>query len=258
MCFDSTARPPIDPIAGGALDTRELTLTSADGSVMGAFAARAAAPTGVGVVILPDIRGLHTYYKELAVRCAEHGMDTVAFDFFGRTAGVGDRGDSFEWQPHVAQTKASQIRDDVAACVAYLRASEGGAPRAIVTIGFCFGGSNSWLQAAGGHGLAAAIGFYGRPLGPTRDGSPAPVDRVADFACPVLGLFGGGDAGIPPEAVAAFEAALTQAGVPHELHTYPDAPHSFFDRHYVAWADASADAWQRILRFITAHTAVKP
>jgi carboxymethylenebutenolidase len=155
----------------------------------------------------------------------------------------------------VAQTKADQISTDVAACLAYLRSPAGGAPRSAFTIGFCFGGSNSWLQAANGHGLAGAIGFYGRPLGPTRDGSPTPVDRVREYACPILALFGGGDAGIPAEAAAQFEAALTEAGVVYESVTYPGAPHSFFDRHYVQWADASADAWARILAFISRHGA---
>ncbi len=254
MCFDGNARPPIRPIAGGAVDAREITLTSADGTPLTAFAAQAAQPGGAGIVILPDIRGLHRYYTELALRCAEHGIHAVAIDYFGRTAGLGIRGDDFEWQPHVAQTQADQVRDDVAAAVAYLRSDEGGAPGAVFTLGFCFGGAHSWLQAANGHGLAGAIGFYGRPLGPMRDGSPAPIERLREFACPILGLFGGADQGIPPEAVAQFEAALTEAGLPHEIHTYPGAPHSFFDRHYTQHADASADAWQRILAFIRAHS----
>ena len=181
MCFDSGARPPIAPIKGGSLDTRVLTLEAADGAKFAAFAARAAHPTGVGVVILPDIRGLHHYYEELAERFAENGYDTIAIDYFGRTAGVGRdeaRGDDFDWQTHVAQTKAPQISQDTAAAVDYLKSEEGGSVKAIFTVGFCFGGSNSWHQAANGHGLSGAIGFYGRPTGPTRDGTPAP-DRAS-------------------------------------------------------------------------------
>jgi carboxymethylenebutenolidase len=253
MCFDSRARPPIQPIAGGAIDARHLTLTSADGAPFTAFAARAVAPGGAGVVILPDIRGLHRYYEELALRFAEHAVDAVAIDYFGRTAGLGTRGDDFDWQTHVAQTKADQVHDDVAAAVAYLRSAAGGAPAAVFTIGFCFGGSYSWLQAAGGHGLAGAIGFYGRPLGPMRDGSPPPIERVSDFACPILGLFGGADQGIPASAVEQFAAALEGAGVQHEIVTYPGAPHSFLDRHFAQFAADSADAWARIRAFIARH-----
>ena len=67
-------------------------------------------------------------------------------------------------------------------------------------------------------------------------------------------IFGGADSAIPVSAVEQFEAALSQAGVQHEIVTYPGAPHSFFDRHYIQHADASADAWQRILTFIRANT----
>ena len=96
MCFDHDSRPPITPIAGGATDARDLTLISADGTRFAAYAARATRPTGAGMVVIPDVRGLHTYYKELALRFAEVGVDSVAIDFFARTDKTGDRSDKFE------------------------------------------------------------------------------------------------------------------------------------------------------------------
>ena len=48
----------------------------------------------------------------------------------------------------------------------------------------------------------------------------------------------------------AFKAALDKAGIPNEVKTYDGAPHSFFDRSYEEHAEASADAWQRILAFV--------
>ncbi len=204
----------------------------------------------MGIVILPDVRGLHPYYEDLATRFAEQGYDAIAFDYFGRTAGVGRdtaRGDDFEYTPHVNQTKAEKISEDVGAAIERLRAA---GARSIFTVGFCFGGSNSWLQAANGHGLAGAIGFYGRPLGPTRDGSPTPVDRVGEYAAPLLGLFGGADPGIPQSDIDQFDAALTKAGKPHEFKTYPGAPHSFFDRRFDEHKAACDDAWKLMLGFI--------
>jgi carboxymethylenebutenolidase len=254
MCYDLDAQPPDPPIIGAAASQEDLELMSADGTRFAAYAARADRPNGAGVVILPDVRGLHNFYKQLAVRFAETGAHAVAIDYFGRTAGLTPRDDSFDYMPHVMQTRAAQISADVAAGVAYLRSSAGGAPRAIFTIGFCFGGGQSWMQAANGHGLAGAIGFYGRPVGPTRDGSPAPIDRAAEFRAPLLGLFGGADQAISESDVHQFDEALTRAGVEHEFHIYPGAPHSFFDRRSADFADASRDAWNRVLGFITAHT----
>ena len=74
MCFDNDSRPPLPPIRGGALDARELTLTSRDGTAIPAYAARAEGPSGAGLVILPDVRGLHAYYEELTLRFAEAGV----------------------------------------------------------------------------------------------------------------------------------------------------------------------------------------
>jgi carboxymethylenebutenolidase len=68
---------------------------------------------------------------------------------------------------------------------------------------------------------------------------------------PILGLFGGEDPGIPLDTVEAFDEALDGAGVEHEIVVYPGAPHSFFDRRYAEWADACADAWRRVLDFLS-------
>ena len=70
MCFDLDSRPPIDPIAGGALDAGDVILKGADGAEFRAFGARPATPTGAGILILPDVRGLHPFFEELAQRFA--------------------------------------------------------------------------------------------------------------------------------------------------------------------------------------------
>jgi carboxymethylenebutenolidase len=254
MCFELDSQPPIAPIAGAAVDAEDLALRSTDGTEFAAYAARASEPKGPAVVVMPDVRGLFRFYEELALRLAEQGYDSIAIDYFGRTAGVGKRDDEFPFQEHVAQTKLGYLTQDVAAAVRELRARPSLEDRPVFTVGFCFGGSNSWLQAAGGHGLAGAIGFYGNPTRPGRDGSPPVIDRVAEFECPVLGLMGGDDPGIPAEEVQRYRDALTEAGVEHDVRMYDGAPHSFFDRRYEEHADASADAWERVLAFIQSHS----
>jgi carboxymethylenebutenolidase len=251
MCFDTDSLPPIPVVSGAAVEHRDLTLEAADGNRFAAFAALPDGPARAGIVVLPDVRGLYRFYEELALRFAERGYAAIAFDYFGRTAGAEKRGDDFEYMPHVEQTRPETVQADVAAAAAWLRSPEGGSQRSVFTVGFCFGGRHSWLSAAGGHGLAGAVGFYGRP-GETPAG-PGPTQRAAELEAPILGLMGGDDPAIPPEDVEAFERALTEAGVEHELVTYPGAPHSFFDRKQEQFADASADAWQRVLDFVEAH-----
>ena len=248
MCFDHDSRPPVTPIEGGALDSQEIALEAADGNRFAAFVARALEPTGAGIVILPDVRGLHAYYRELAMRFAEHGTDAIAIDYFGRTAGIGDRGPDFAWQEHVALTTFDGLRADVTAAAAHLRATAG--VERLFATGFCMGGRLTFLTAGFGLDLAGVIGFYGWPTGGSRNGTPAPADVAGTFTCPVLAIFGGADEGIGPDAVTTFESALAAAGVTHRVTTYENAPHSFFDRKATDYADASARAWDEVLEFV--------
>lgn len=252
MCFDHDSRPPIAPIAGGALDGQLLELTAADGNRLAAFRARPATPSGAGVVILPDVRGLHPYYEELALRFAERGVDALAIDWFGRTAGASRRGADFEYMPHVEATTWAGITADIAAGVAGLRADGVGS---VFTLGFCMGGRMSFLAGTLGLDLAGVIGLYGTLSGPWRNDAPAPLDLAASIAAPVLGLFGGADGAITADAIAAFDAALTAAGTDHRIVTYPGAPHSFFDRKAAEFAAESAAAWDEVTGFIETHRA---
>jgi carboxymethylenebutenolidase len=250
VCYGDDARAPGPPNPGPVGEHGHLVLQSVDGTEFGAYFAHPEEPTGRGIVIFPDVRGLHHFYRDLAHSFAAAGVSAVAFDYFGRTAGAEKRGDDFEYMPHVQATTREGIDADVRASVEYLQ--EQGA-QSIFTVGFCFGGRQSWISAARGHGLSGAIGFYGRP-GLGQDGSAGPIQLAGEFEAPILGLMGGADEGIPQADVDAFDEALTAAGVEHELVVYPGAPHSFFDRKQEEFADASEDAWSRVLSFIDRHS----
>jgi carboxymethylenebutenolidase len=251
MCHDHDSAPPIPRVYGAAVEHEDIVLEAEDGNRLAGFAAFPEGSRDAGIVILPDVRGLHRFYEELALRFAEHGHAALAIDYFGRTAGVGKRAEGFDYAPHVEQATEDGVQADIDAAAAWLRAA---GCRAIFTVGFCFGGRRSWLATAYDHGLAGAIGFYGRP-GRTPDGEPGPTERAGELAAPILALMGGDDAGIPVEAVKAFEDALAGAGVEHEVVVYAGAPHSFFDRKHEEFAAASADAWKRSLAFIAKHAA---
>jgi carboxymethylenebutenolidase len=252
MCVDDDSFPPIPPIAGGAAGSRDLHLTAGDGARLMAHAARATKPTGAGMVVIPDVRGLHPYYKQLADRFAEIGVDAVAIDFFARTAPSEDRSEAFDFMAQVPLTKPETLQADIAAGAAYLRTADGGQVKSLYAVGFCFGGALAYLQAASGLGYAGVIGFYGWPLGLKRwPDRPRPIDAVSRYTCPVLSIFGGADEGIPQSAIDDFATACRKAGVKHDLTVYPGAPHSFFDRKYTEFAEASADAWKRVQAFVT-------
>lgn len=245
MCYTDDARPPLPPVGGAAAEQGDMHLTAADGNRFMAYFARAAQPTGAGMVVLPDVRGLHGFYKELAQRFAEAGIDAVAIDYFGRTDPNGPRDESFEYRPHVDKTTPAGVAADTRAAVEFFRSGQMGDVRSVFTVGFCFGGAQSWRQSAAGHGLAGCVGFYG---------VPARVrDTIPQMQAPLLLLIAGADF-TPQEEFRKFDGELTEAGVPHRMVVYEGAPHSFFDRTFAEHKEACDDSWRQILSFVKDHT----
>ena len=252
MCYPPGARPPdvpldlLPPITGGA-GGQDATLTSADGTKFRTYLA-GASRGDAGVVIAPDVRGLHPFYEELAERFASAGIHAIAFDYFGRSAGIERRPDDFEYMPHVRQTTPKTMFADIAASRAHLE-KETRARRTFV-LGFCFGGRIAFLSSAEVPGLSGVVGFYGRLGKRENDPWPVPAEEARRMRAAILGLFGGDDPGIPATDIAAFDDALRAAKVPHYIHTYPGAPHSFFDRTFNEHKAECDDAWRRILAFM--------
>lgn len=240
MCHSDDSRPPSAAGAGTAGRTGPLTLQAKDGNTLLAFEARAGEPSGAGIVVLPDVRGLHEFYRQLAVRFAEIGVDAVAIDYFGRTAESDDRTEAFAFRPHVDQTTPEGVQADVQAAVERLR--EQGATK-VFTVGFCFGGGYSWRQSADTDGLAGCIGFYGRPA--------SALEVVEDLKAPLLMLVAGADANIPVESV---KELADRAAVQTDFVVFEGAPHSFFDRTADEHAAAADEAWTRIRRFVQDHS----
>ena len=243
MCHSDDSRPPAPPHPGPVARAGQLTLVAADGTHLAGYEALPEQAHGVGVIILPDVRGLHPYYMALAERFAQAGLPAVAIDYFGRTDGVGVRGEDFDHASRIPAVTAPGVAADAAAAAARLRVEHG--CHAVFSVGFCFGGGHSWRLAAAPIGLAGAIGFYGRP---------AMVEDVLDqLEAPLLMLIAGADAATPVEEALRVADRVSAAGVECETHVYDGAPHSFFDRAYGQWAAVCADAWERMLAFMDRH-----
>jgi carboxymethylenebutenolidase len=247
MCFDTDALPPDPARTGMGAGSERTVLVAGDGNRFAATIARTQEPASAGVVVIPDVRGLHRYYERLAEHLADAGVHAVAIDPYGRTAGAEHRDDDFDYAPHREDARDDGLRADVRAAADLLR--EEGTTQ-VLSMGFCFGGRGSLMQASQ-ESIDGVIAFYGPP---TRgeEGGLSPLEEAQEglVRVPVLGLYGGADRGIPTNDVEAYDRALDAAGIEHRFVVYPDAPHSFFDRKMTEHADACRDAWARVLGFI--------
>ena len=251
MCFDDDSHPPIPVSTDSGTRGEDLTLTAADGTRVAAYLATPGAPARAQIVVLPDVRGLHNFYKELAQRCADVGMRALVFDYFGRTAENDDRSEPFDFMPHVRQMTPETFGLDLDAAIdAIRRGPEGDLPT--FTMGFCMGGSLSLWAGTRDYDLAGVIGFYAS-LTRTMGAVTPVLGWARQIRYSVLGLFGGADQGIPQEDIDRLDGELDEAGVSHEIVVYPGAPHSFFDRKAAEFAEASADAWNRVQGFVAGH-----
>ena len=242
MCFSTDQRPPAPPKSSEIGEHGPVELTSADGTRFAAFDAQPVTRRGASLVLLPDVRGLHPYYTDLALRCAEAGLDTVAIDPYARSAGPTPRDKDFDPWRHAKVLQPEHVLADASAAAARLRQRSADP---IFTLGFCMFGGHSWRLAGTALHPAGAIGFYGQPS--------TAMEVLHAIDSPLLLLVAGADRGIPLEESLAFDAALTRAGKEHTTKVYDGAPHSFFDRTFSEWSQACSDAWDQVLAFIDAH-----
>jgi carboxymethylenebutenolidase len=247
MCFDTDALPPDPARTGMGTGSERTVLTADDGNRLAATIARTREPAPAGIVVIPDVRGLHPYYERLVEHIGDAGIHALAIDPYGRTAGAEHRADGFRYQPHRAAARDGTVRADVRAGAEALRAA---GATTVVSMGFCFGGRASLMQASQ-ESVDGVIAFYGPPAD-VEDGGTSPLEEVRAglVGVPILGLYGGADAGIPREDTDAYASALDEAGVTNRIVVYPGAPHSFFDRKMTEHAEACRDAWARVLGFV--------
>lgn len=215
-----------------------IELKSGDGQTLSAYLAEPERHNGKSIVVLQEIFGVNAHIKSVCDRYAEAGYRVVAPALFDRVernvelaydAEGRDRGISL-----MAAITDQQAMSDVNAA----KQTFAGGPVSIV--GYCWGGSLSWLAAAQ-PGFDRAVAYYGGKI----------VDNLTlKPQCPVLMHFGDLDKSIPPDAVASIEAATSSLqGI--EIHRYENAGHGFnCDVRESYDKESSAKALERTLQFL--------
>jgi carboxymethylenebutenolidase len=191
------------------------------------------------VIMIHEFWGLNESIAGKADLLAEEGYLVIAPDTF--------RGSTTGWVPRaifqVITSKPENVNADLDSVYAWLESQPEVDSNRIAVAGFCYGGRTSLVYSLHNKRLAATVIFYGFP-----ETDPAILKTLPG---PVLGIFGGTDPSIPVEQVNAFDAALTEAGVPHEITTYEGQSHAFVkDAEGIKGGGAQGEAWNQMLAFL--------
>nr|WP_297356935.1 dienelactone hydrolase family protein [uncultured Caldimonas sp.] len=250
--------------------TAQTIKTDADGLTVGevtvmvgdfkmpAYRAQPAGKSNLPVVlVISEIFGVHEYIADVARRLAKLGYLAIAPELFVRQGDPQAYGEIAKLQAEViSKVPDAQVMGDLDATVAWARANGGDTSRLGIT-GFCWGGRITWLYAAHGP-VKAGVAWYGRLVGNSTELTPKhPVELAGQLKAPVLGLYGGQDAGIPLDTVDKMKAALaagSAAAKQSEFVVYPDAPHAFHADYRPSYRkEAAEDGWKRCTAWLKKH-----
>ena len=235
------------------LTVSEVTIMSGDFK-MPAYRAAPEGKTNLPVVlVVSEIFGVHEHIADVARRFAKLGYLAIAPELFVRQGDAQSYGEISKLMSEVVgKVPDAQVMGDLDACVAWAKANGGDTSRLGIT-GFCWGGRITWLFAEHSPSVKAAVAWYGQVIGTPTSLKPAnPIDLVAQLKAPVLGLYGGQDAGIPVAAVEQMKQALAAAGNAaakrSEFVVYPNAQHAFNADYRPSYDKPSAeDGWKRCI-----------
>jgi carboxymethylenebutenolidase len=226
----------------------EIKVKTADGEMVAYRAQPASGSNFPVILVVSEIFGVHEYIADTCRRLAKLGYQAIAPELFARH---GDPRKLTNIQEIlagiVAKVPDAQVMSDLDACVAWAKVSGGDTARLGIT-GFCWGGRIVWLYAAHNPQLKAGVAWYGRLVGQASALTPKqPTDLAGNLKAPVLGLYGGADAGIPLDTVWDMQDKLKAAGGKSMIHVYDDAPHAFHADYRPSYRkEVAEDGWKRM------------
>ena len=250
----------VQPVATTTVHTDDRGLVAGDVTVPvrdGEIHAYCAKPEGgknLPVILLAhEIWSVHEYFKDVCRRLAKLGYLAISPDLFARQGDPSNLPIE-EIRKIVAQVPDAQVMSDLDATAKWAAANGGDRTRIGIT-GFCWGGRITWLYCAHNPALKAGVAWYGPVVKPATELQPRhPIDLAGELKCPVLGLYGGEDAGIPNDTVERMQAALKAAGQPSEIHLYAGMPHAFHADYRPSYRkEAADDGWRRMLDWFRRH-----
>jgi len=252
-------------LAAGPVAAQTVITTDAKGLVAGKIEiptsdgkipAFRAAPDGKKnlptIIVVQEIFGVHEYIQDVCRRLAHQGYLAIAPELYARQGDPSKYTEIPKLQAEiVSKVPDKQVIADLDATAAWA-AANGGNPDRLGILGFCWGGRQVWLYAAHNPKLKAGAAWYGQLAGdPTELKPKSALAIVNDLKAPVLGAYGGKDAGISQADVDRMRVELAKgsaAAKASRIDIYPEAGHAFHADYRPSYRKAEAEqAWTRML-----------
>lgn len=199
------------------------------------------------VIVIHEIGGLSDWIRAVADQLAAEGFIAIAPDMLSGKGPDGGGTSSFDREAvgrAIRDLDRGEINRRLRAAGEHAMALPAASDR-VGVVGYCWGGSSSWLLAVDWADLAAAVVYYGT----------SPEEGYADVQAPVLGLYGGDDNRVNA-TIPAAEEAMGALGKPYEPHVYEGAGHGFLRNQSGqdgANLSATEQAWPRTVAFFREH-----
>jgi carboxymethylenebutenolidase len=238
-----TITTPADGLIAG-----EVKVPVKDGEMVAYRAMPATGGNFPTILVVSEIFGVHEHIKDVVRRFAKLGYFAIAPELFARQGDAGKVQDvQVLLKEIVGKASDAQVMADLDAAVAYAKASGKADTARLGVTGFCWGGRTTLMYAAHNPGVRAAVAWYGPVARAYHPGDKNPLDVAGQIKAPVLGLYGGADAGIPNDTVEKMFAAMKAAGnTKSEVVVYPDTPHAFHADYRPTYRkDKADDGWKR-------------
>lgn len=234
----------------------EVKIPVAGGDIPGYAAMPASGGPFPTVLVIQEIFGVHEHIKDICRRLAKLGYFAAAPALYAREGDVSGMSDIQEIiSKVVSKVPDAQVASDLDATVAWAKGTGKADTAKLGVTGFCWGGREVWLYAAHNPDVKAAVAWYGPIKRPATNLQPKnPIDIAGQLKVPVLGLYGGADAGIPVDTVEEMKAALKAAHNPSEIIVYPDTPHGFNADYRPSYRpDQAKDGWSKMQAWFKQH-----
>lgn len=216
---------------------QDVEFPSPKGSTLGYLALPQDEKPHPGIVAIQEWWGLVPHIKDIAGRFAQEGFICLAPDLYHGQAAT---------EPNEARKLSMQLEVpnamiDINSTANYLLSLKNVQPNKVGIVGWCLGGRLAIAATANNSKIGAAVIFYGRPQ----------QELEEKIQAPLLGLYAEHDHSIKPDELLQFDQVLASHGIPHEIITYPNTEHAFFNdtRPGIYNSEAASDAWQRTLRW---------